>query len=106
MVYTAHHDHLGHRRAGQARRRRIYNGAARQRLRRAPRCWPIAEAFAALPQRPRRSILFAVVAAEEQGLLGSRVPRRRIRPCPPGRIAANINIDGVNIWGRTARHHR
>lgn len=30
----------------------------------------IAEAFRALPKRPERSILFASVGAEEQGLLG------------------------------------
>ena len=32
----------------------------------------VAEAFAALPERPRRSILFASVTGEEQGLLGSQ----------------------------------
>jgi Zn-dependent M28 family amino/carboxypeptidase len=40
------------------------------------------------------------VTAEEQGLLGSEYLAKH-PPIPPGRIAANINIDGVNIFGRT-----
>jgi Zn-dependent M28 family amino/carboxypeptidase len=44
--------------------------------------------------------LFLFVAAEEQGLLGSRyyVDHPSV---PRGKIAANINYDGGNIWGRT-----
>ena len=73
VVYTAHHDHLG---IGQPDKTgdKIYNGAVDN----ASGCaevLAIAKAFAALPQRPRRSILIAFVAAEEQGLLGSAVPR-------------------------------
>jgi Zn-dependent M28 family amino/carboxypeptidase len=60
----------------------------------------VAEAFAALPERPRRSILFATVGAEEHGLLGSGHLAQHL-PLPAGRVAANVNIDGVNIWGRT-----
>jgi Zn-dependent M28 family amino/carboxypeptidase len=60
----------------------------------------IAQAFSDLPQPPRRTILFASVAAEEQGLLGSEYLARH-PPVPVGRIAADINIDGVNIFGRT-----
>ena len=54
----------------------------------------------ALPERPRRTILFAAVAAEEQGLLGAKYLAAH-PPLPAGRIAANINMDGMNIWGRT-----
>ena len=60
----------------------------------------IAEAMTALPERPRRAILFAAVAAEEQGLLGSEYLAAH-PPVPPGRLAADINLDGINIWGRT-----
>jgi Zn-dependent M28 family amino/carboxypeptidase len=60
----------------------------------------VAKAMAALPQRPRRSVLFAAVAAEEQGLLGSKYLAAHL-PLPAGRVAANINIDGMSIWGRT-----
>ena len=62
----------------------------------------IARALARLPksERPKRSILFASVAAEEQGLLGSEFLARN-PPIPAGRLAAVINIDGINILGPT-----
>ncbi len=60
----------------------------------------VARAFTALPEAPRRSILFAAVAAEEQGLLGSEYLSRH-PPVPLGRIAVDINIDGANVFGRT-----
>jgi hypothetical protein len=60
----------------------------------------IAEAFAALPERPRRSLLFAAVASEEPGLLGSsRLARHP--PAPVRRIAASLDVDGADIRGRT-----
>ena len=40
------------------------------------------------------------MAGEERGLLGSLYLARHL-PLPAGRIAANINVDGANIWGRT-----
>jgi len=98
VVYTAHHDHLG---VGKpdAHGDAIYNGAL-DNASGVAQFLEIAKAFAALPQRPRRSILFAAVAAEEQGLLGSEYFARH-PTFPPGKIAANINYDGANIWGRT-----
>ena len=60
----------------------------------------IAKAMKTLPEAPRRSVIFAAVAAEEQGLLGSAYLAAH-PPVPAGRIAADINIDGINIWGRT-----
>ena len=49
---------------------------------------------------PKRSILFAAVGAEEQGLLGSKFFAEN-PPLPPGKMAAVINMDGTNIIGRT-----
>ncbi|HEX6737093.1 MAG TPA: M28 family peptidase, partial [Vicinamibacteria bacterium] len=49
---------------------------------------------------PRRTILFAAVAGEEQGLLGSAYLGAH-PPVPIGLIAANINIDELGIWGKT-----
>jgi len=53
-----------------------------------------------LPEAPRRSILICLVGAEEQGLLGSKwyASNPTFRP---GKIAANLNYDGGNIWGDT-----
>jgi Zn-dependent M28 family amino/carboxypeptidase len=56
--------------------------------------------MAALPERPRRSVLMLFVAGEEQGLLGSKY--YSLHPTfAPGKIAANINYDGGNYRGRT-----
>lgn len=98
VIYTAHHDHLG---IGEpdARGDRIYNGAV-DNASGVAQVLAIAKAFGRLAEPPRRSILIALVTAEEQGLLGSLF--YSLDPTfPPGRIAANINIDGGNIWGRT-----
>ena len=59
-----------------------------------------AEAFASLKEKPKRSLLFAAVAAEEQGLLGSKYFANN--PTVPARqIAANINTDVINTVGPT-----
>ena len=60
----------------------------------------IARAFTQVQPAPKRSILFLMVTAEEQGLLGSQY--YAINPIYPlDKTLANINIDGVNQWGRT-----
>ncbi len=98
VVFTAHHDHLG---IGEpdAEGDRIYNGA----MDNASGCAQIlaaARAAAALERAPRRSLLFLFVAAEEQGLLGSEYYAAH-PTFAPGKIAANVNLDGANIHGRT-----
>ncbi len=102
VVFTAHHDHLGTAEpsADQAKDAdRIYNGAVDNAAGDA-QVLAIARAYAALPEPPKRSTLFLFVAAEEQGLLGSKY--YALHPSfEPGRIAANINYDGGNIWGET-----
>jgi Zn-dependent M28 family amino/carboxypeptidase len=100
VVYTAHHDHLGIAEP-DAQGDAIYNGAVDNASGTA-QVLEIARAFASLPQmdRPRRSLLFLFVAAEEQGLLGSE--HYSLHPTfPAGRIAANINLDSANVLGRT-----
>jgi hypothetical protein len=97
VMYTAHWDHLGKRDPAPGTTDGIYNGA----LDNASGCASIlAIARAAKEAAPRRSMLFVFVTAEEQGLLGSRwfAQHPTVRP---GRIAADINIDSVNKWGRT-----
>jgi Zn-dependent M28 family amino/carboxypeptidase len=96
VVYTAHHDHLGRAESGEDR---IYNGA-RDNASGVGMVLSIGAAFAALPDKPRRSIMLAFVGAEEQGLLGSQY-FATYPTVAPGRIAANVNFDSGNIWGRT-----
>lgn len=98
VIYTAHHDHLGigkPNEAGDA----IYNGAY-DNASGVGLVMGIARALKALPEAPRRSILIALVGAEEQGLLGSKYYADH-PTFPSGKIAANINYDGGNIWGHS-----
>jgi Zn-dependent M28 family amino/carboxypeptidase len=98
VIYTAHHDHLGigtPNEEGDA----IYNGAF-DNATGVAQAMAIAKAIKALPEAPRRSVLIALVGAEEQGLLGSEYYASN-PTYPPGKIAANINYDGGNVWGHT-----
>jgi len=98
LIFSAHHDHLGIGEPDETGDR-IYNGALDNGVAMA-QALAVAGAFAALPERPGRSVLFLFVAAEEQGLLGSRF--YTLNPTfPPGKIAANINFELGNVWGRT-----
>jgi Zn-dependent M28 family amino/carboxypeptidase len=99
VLYTAHHDHLGLKAEAKPGEDAIYNGAV-DNASGVAAMLAVARAFSALPRPPPRSILFAAVAAEEQGLLGSQYLAEHL-PVPAGRVAANINIDGLNIHGRT-----
>ena len=50
--------------------------------------------------KPRRSLLFLAVGAEEKGLLGAKYYAAN-PTVEPGKMAANVNIDGLNVFGRT-----
>jgi Zn-dependent M28 family amino/carboxypeptidase len=99
VIYTAHHDHLGKKEGGTPGEDVIYNGAV-DNASGVAAMLAIARYLSALPKAPKRSVLFASVAAEEQGLLGSQYLVEH-PPVPHGRMAANLNLDGLNIWGRT-----
>ncbi|MEM7352626.1 MAG: M28 family peptidase [Acidobacteriota bacterium] len=96
VVYSAHHDHIGIS-PDESLDDRIYNGAL-DNAAGVSQLLAMGRAFAALPERPRRSIMLAFVAAEEQGLLGSAFFAQE-PPVAPGKLAANLNFDGGNIWG-------
>ncbi len=98
VIYTAHHDHLG-RGTPDAGGDDIYNGA-RDNASGVAVLLEIARAMKALPAPPRRSVLFLFTAAEEQGLLGSKHYARH-PTFHPGKIAAVVNFDSANIFGRT-----
>ncbi len=99
VVFTAHHDHLG---VGEPNDEgdAIYNGALDNASGTAG-VLAMAQSYKNLPTPPRRSLLFAFVAAEEQGLLGSQFLAQN-PPVPTGMMTANLNFDGANIWGRTS----
>jgi Zn-dependent M28 family amino/carboxypeptidase len=99
VVFMAHHDHLGLAAQRNAQGDIIYNGAVDNASGTAA-LLAIARACSSLAKRPARSILFAAVGAEEQGLLGSAYLAEH-PPMPAGNLAAVINIDGLNIIGPT-----
>lgn len=96
VLYSAHWDHLGiglPDESGDS----IYNGANDNASGTAG-LLAIAEAFMKLDEKPRRSVVFLAVTAEEQGLLGSEYYARN--PLfPPAQTVANINMDGLNGYG-------
>ncbi len=69
VVVTAHYDHLGVRGTGEGDH--IYNGANDDASGTAS-VIEIAAALAALPERPKRSIVFIALFGEELGLVGAR----------------------------------
>ncbi|MDE2923763.1 MAG: M28 family peptidase [Acidobacteriota bacterium] len=99
IVFTAHHDHLGVS-PDESLEDRIYNGAL-DNAAGVAQVLAIASKLAAQSPGPSRSMLFALVGAEEQGLLGSEYYAAH-PTVPPGKMAANINYDGGNQWGRTS----
>jgi Zn-dependent M28 family amino/carboxypeptidase len=93
VIYTAHWDHFG--KSGEG----IFHGAQDNASGTASML-EIARAFAKVSPPPRRSILFVSVTAEEQGLLGSEY--YSVTPVYPlAKTLANVNIDGINVHGRT-----
>jgi Zn-dependent M28 family amino/carboxypeptidase len=98
IVFSSHHDHFGI--GTPVRGDSIYNGA----LDNASGCamsLELARAFASMQPRTERSLLFTFVTAEEFGLLGSAYLAQHL-PVPLAHAAANINIDGFNVYGKTA----
>jgi len=91
VVYSAHYDHLGIH-AGQTGDN-IYNGAVDN----ATGCGVLLEmarAFTSSSQRPKRSIFFVAVTAEEQGLRGSEFLGQH-PPIAAGNISLGLNFDGL-----------
>ncbi len=97
VVYTAHWDHLGRDPALSGDQ--IFNGAADNASGTAA-LLEIARAFTLIKPPPKRSILFLAVTAEEKGLLGAKY--YAAHPLYPlEKTLANINMDVINLWGKT-----
>lgn len=98
LVYSAHYDHLGISAAVDGDS--INNGADDNASGTAA-VLAVAEAFARMPTRPRRSVVFAFVAAEEFLGLGARHFLDH-PPVPVSSIVANLNADMVGRnWSDT-----
>ena len=96
IIYTAHWDHLGIGPVidGDS----IYNGA-HDNASGVASMLTIAKVFAEQEVKPKRTIVFLAVTAEEQGLLGSKFYAEN--PLyPTDKTVANINMDGLYYMGK------
>ena len=99
VIYTAHWDHLG--KDVRIKPDPVFHGAL-DNASGVAALLEIARAYSVLPpaSRPKRSILFLFVTAEEKGLLGSRFYAQN--PLYPlTKTLADINMDGINVHGLT-----
>lgn len=98
VLYSAHHDHLGIGNPDDDDKTdTIYNGAIDNASGTAT-VLELARVWSTMNPRPKRSILFALVAAEEQGLLGSEYFGQH-PAMPAGKIGLGINLDALNLFG-------
>jgi Zn-dependent M28 family amino/carboxypeptidase len=97
VIYTAHWDHLGRDTTRQGDQ--IFNGALDNATGTAALI-ELAKAFTKARPAPKRTMLFLAVTAEEKGLAGAKFYAEN--PLYPlDQTLADINMDGVNQWGRT-----
>ena len=95
IIYTAHWDHLGIGQpvAGDS----IYNGASDNATGVAA-LMLLGRRFKELPERPKRSILFLAVTAEESGLLGSDYyAQNPLYPLEKTAVCLNMDSYGDNM---------
>jgi Zn-dependent M28 family amino/carboxypeptidase len=95
IFYTAHYDHLGIH--ADEPGDNIYNGA----IDNATGCGivlELARVFAMAKQKPKRTVFFATVTAEEQGLLGSKYLGEH-PPVPARNVSLDLNFDAVPPLG-------
>ncbi|CCH52292.1 hypothetical protein BN8_01280 [Fibrisoma limi BUZ 3] len=97
IIYSAHWDHLG--KGEPVKGDSIFNGAVDNATGTAA-VLEIAEAFTKLKTKPARSVVFLLVTAEEQGLLGSEYYAQH-PVFPLNKTVANLNIDALQPIGRT-----
>lgn len=98
VVYSAHWDHLGIGKP-DAKGDTIYNGAVDNGSGVAA-LLAVAKSFATAKEKPKRSIIFLSVTAEEQGLLGSEY--YATHPLfPVNKTVADLNMDALHAYGET-----
>jgi Zn-dependent M28 family amino/carboxypeptidase len=96
ILYTAHYDHFGIDNS-RPKGDNIYHGAVDN----ATGCGillELARVWAGTKPPPPRSILFAAVTAEEQGLLGSEYFGKH-PPIPTAKISLDLNYDALGPLG-------
>ncbi|MDB5005752.1 MAG: Aminopeptidase [Mucilaginibacter sp.] len=98
ILYTAHWDHLGIGKP-DAKGDSIYNGAV-DNASGVAAVLSVAKAFTLQKDKPKRTIVFLTVTAEEQGLLGSEY--YATHPIYPlNKTVADLNMDALGDYGET-----
>jgi Zn-dependent M28 family amino/carboxypeptidase len=99
ILYTAHWDHFGIGKP-DAKGDSIYNGAV-DNASGVAAVLAVAKKFTQQKDKPKRSIVFLAVTAEEQGLLGSEYYASH--PLYPlNKTVANLNLDALSDFGETS----
>ncbi len=97
VLYMGHWDHLGT--DPNMEGDNIYNGAVDNATGTAGLLM-LARSYMQMDVKPKRSIMFVAVTAEESGLLGSRHFGNN-SPVPLNKIVGGINMDALNVYGPT-----
>jgi len=95
IIFTSHYDHLGIR--ADVKGDNIYNGAQDNATGTAM-LLEMAHAFSHAKVKPKRTLIFAAVTAEEQGLRGSEYLGQK-PPIAASRISLNLNFDSIAPLG-------
>ena len=104
IVFMAHYDHLGVAKDGDVYNGADDNGSGTVTL------LEVAEAFASLEQKPKRSIVFLWVTCEEIGMLGSNYyTENPVYPLEKTVACINIDMDGRvyeprdSVWNKSPK---
>ena len=97
LVLTAHFDHLGITAAVDGD---SLNNGAEDNAAGVSALLEMMKAYKAIQPELKRSVLGLIVSAEEVGLLGSQYWAEN-PTVAPGKVTANINLDGMNVYGET-----
>ncbi|MGI9114058.1 MAG: peptidase M28 [Chthoniobacterales bacterium] len=97
VIFSAHWDHLG--RHPELPGDQIFNGAV-DNASGVAGVIALGRAATKLSPPPKRTLLFLATTAEEAGLLGAKW--YALHPLYPlNKTLADINIDSMNVWGKT-----
>jgi len=97
LLLTAHFDHLGV--TTPIKGDSVNNGAS-DNAAGVSALLEMMEAYQSVQPLLKRSVLAVIVSAEEVGLLGSQYWAEN-PTVDPGKVTANINLDGMNVYGET-----
>ena len=97
VIFSAHWDHLG--KHPELSGDQIFNGAV-DNASGVAAVISLGRAFTKLNPAPKRTLIFLATTAEEAGLLGAQY--YALHPLYPlAKTLADINIDSMNVWGKT-----